>query len=110
MSKLVSIKYIGALSPIDVPLAGLRAVAASDVVEVPAEVAGRPIGDEQAVGTAGLVSAVDVLKLAPAHHFTRLDEHAQWWSHDPGEGLLAQGDNWVPAPPAKSKSTTETGA
>lgn len=106
MSSTVKIRYIGALSPVDVPLARIGGVKYGDEIDVPADVAGRECSSEKPFGEPGLPATVAVQEADPAH-FTRMDEHGQWHSHDPGEGLLAQASNWERVKTSSSKTSSD---
>lgn len=103
----VSVRYVGPISPIDIPLARLAGVKTGDTVQVSADIAGRVADPEQKVGDPGLTEA-QAKAAAPDHHFLRLHQAtSQWWSYDPGEGLLAQADNWQPVAAAKTDTSSK---
>lgn len=99
MASTVQVRYIGPISPIDIPAHGIGQVKTGDVIEVPAEAAGRAPGDWQV--------DVDRNKVDPAHA-TSEEPDGTLNTLDPGEGLLAQTGMFEAAgkTPAKSTSTT----
>ncbi len=117
MSSTVPVRYVGAIDRVDLPpyRAGIARESAhgfkpgDDVIDVPADVAGREPGEWVKFGEPGLPES-EVRSATDARHYLQVDEQGQWWVHDPGEGLLAQPDNWQPVKPTKRQSTaTNTG-
>jgi hypothetical protein len=93
MARTVAVQYVGGHDSVDMPTLGIS-VKRDAVIEVSADVAGHPAGEWH----------------APAEgddpDWPRMpDGEGGHLVQDPGSGLLAQPDNWLPVKANPAKST-----
>lgn len=98
MAKLTSVTYVGPFDRVSVPSLGID-VEQGQTIQVGADAAGRPPGPWRP-------RTPEDPDHWPRRPGTTDDGAAVTETHDPGEGLLAQHDNWQPtaAAPVPSES------
>lgn len=84
----MDVKYIGPVSPIDIPALGIGGVKTGDIINVSALDGGK--------APSAMVNHKPDTEI-PAHHFTEQQIDGSTSSYDPGFGLLAQTGNWISA-------------
>jgi hypothetical protein len=104
MAKTVAVQYIGGHDSVDMPTLGIQ-VERLGVIEVSADVAGHQASDWHPVTDADDADWPRMTAAEPGP-----DGEVVWLTQDPGSGLLAQPDNWLPvkANPAKPAAPVVT--
>jgi hypothetical protein len=92
MARTVAVQYVGGHDSVDMPTLGIS-VKRDGVIEVSADVAGHEAGQWHPVGEGD-----------DPDWPTYLDGETTY-TKDPGSGLLAQPDNWLPVKANPAKST-----
>jgi hypothetical protein len=99
MARTVAVQYVGGHDSVDMPTLGIS-VKRDGVIEVSGDVAGHVAGDWHPLGESDDADWPRMQDVNP-------EGEAVWLTQDPGSGLLAQPDNWLPVKANPAKSTAD---